>query len=70
MKVLRVLRKGKMVVSATSFHEKILHYVHSSPEAGHRGYHKTLSRAKLDFYWPGMRKDVKMVIRVSDMSSQ
>lgn len=36
-----------------------LHYVHSDPATGHSGYERTLHRAKRDFYWKGMCKDLK-----------
>lgn len=59
-----LLRKGKMlIVPGSSFQRKVLQYIHSSPEAGHVGYHKTLHKAKLDFYWPGMRKDIRRLVK-------
>jgi predicted ester cyclase len=63
-----ILRKGRIyIVQSSSFKEKILHYVHSNPQAGHLGYHKTLQRAKADFFWPGMRKDIRRLIRECDV---
>ncbi|XP_042958052.1 uncharacterized protein LOC122293563 [Carya illinoinensis] len=59
-----LLRKGKIVVvSDSAFKTKVLYYIHNSPQAGHMGYHKTLHRAKQDFYWKGMRKDVKTFVK-------
>lgn len=59
-----LLRKGKMVIVPTiGIHDKILHYIHTSPEAGHRGYQKILSMVKLNLYWSGMRRDIKRVVR-------
>lgn len=56
--------KGKLVVVLeTPIHAKILQHVHSSPEASHMGYHKTLHKARLYFYWLGKRKDIKKVVR-------
>jgi hypothetical protein len=49
---------------------QVLNYVHSDPMAGHSGYEKTLQRAKRDFYWPGMRSDIKQFIRVCDTCQQ
>lgn len=58
------MKKGKLVVvPTTSFYETIMQYVDSIPKTSHMGYHKTLHRAKLDFYCLGMRKDVKWVVR-------
>jgi hypothetical protein len=45
---------------------QVLLYVHSDPMAGHVGYEKTLQRAKRDFYWQGMRRDIKAFIRQCD----
>jgi len=45
---------------------QVLLYVHSDPMAGHAGYEKTLQRAKRDFYWQGMRRDIKAFIRQCD----
>jgi hypothetical protein len=38
--------------------------------AGKSGYEKTLHRAKRDFYWQGMRKDIKKFIRECDIFQQ
>ena len=40
---------------------------HSSPIGGHFGYHKTLSRLKKNFTWPGMRTSIKEYIRSCDI---
>jgi hypothetical protein len=49
---------------------QVLLYVHSDPMAGHSGYEKTLQRAKRDFYWQGMRKDIKKSIRECNTCQQ
>ncbi|XP_035549739.1 uncharacterized protein LOC118349426 [Juglans regia] len=41
---------------------KVLHYVHASPLAGHSGFHKSLHRARINFYWPGLKIEVKKFI--------
>jgi hypothetical protein len=46
---------------------KVLSFVHSDPTSGHSGYDKTLQRAKKDFFWKGMRKDLKSFIRGCDV---
>jgi len=38
--------------------------------AGHSGYEKTLHRAKRDFYWQGMRRDIKNFIKECDTCQQ
>jgi len=49
---------------------QVLLYVHGDPMAGHSGYEKTLHRVKRDFYWRGMRKDIKKFIRECDTCQQ
>lgn len=46
-----ILKKGRIfIVHSSSFKDKILHYIHSNPQAGHSGYLKTVQRAKADFF--------------------
>lgn len=49
---------------------KVLSFVHCDPMAGRSGYEKTLHRAKKDFYWKGMRKDLKKFIRECELCQQ
>jgi hypothetical protein len=49
---------------------QVLNFVHSDLMAGHSGYDKTLQRAKRDFYWKGMRKEIKKFIRECDICQQ
>jgi hypothetical protein len=59
-----ILKKGRLyIVKSSPFKRRILHYIHSNPQAGHSGYHKTVQRAKADFYWSGMRKDIRKLIK-------
>jgi hypothetical protein len=44
----------------------VLQFVHSSSLAGHAGYDKTIHRARKDFFWPGMKADVKRFIMECD----
>ena len=44
----------------------VLHQVHDSPLEGHSGFLKTLHRVKRDFYWPGLRADVRKMVRECD----
>jgi hypothetical protein len=37
---------------------------------GHSSYEKTLQRAKRDFYWQGMRKDIKKFFQECDTCQQ
>jgi hypothetical protein len=42
---------------------QVLAFVHSDPMAGYFGYERTMQRAKRDFFWKGMKKDLKKFIR-------
>lgn len=39
---------------------RILNFTHAYPLAGHSGLHKPLQRARSDFYWPGLKAEVKL----------
>ena len=43
--------------------EQIMLHFHSSPTGGHTGSQKTYSRLKKEFYWQGMRNDIRRIIR-------
>ena len=45
---------------------KVLALIHDSPLGGHSGYLKSLHRAKKDWFWHGMKKDIKAYIRGYD----
>jgi hypothetical protein len=58
-----ILRKGRIyIVKSSPFKEKNQHYIHSNPQVGHSGYPKIMKRAKANFYWPGVRKDIRKLI--------
>lgn len=52
-----------VIVHSSAFYHKVLHHIHASPEASHMRYCKILKKANLDFTWPGMRKDIKNLVR-------
>jgi hypothetical protein len=59
-----IIRKGRLwLVKDSPFQHKVLEFIHSNPSAGHSGYHNTVHRATTNFYWPGMRKDIKKFVR-------
>jgi len=63
--------KGRLSIPASrELREQILHLLHSSPQGGHSGFHKTLHRAKSEFYWEGMRKEVRRFIKECDICQQ
>ena len=43
--------------------EHIMWYFHSSPMGGHTGSQKTHARLKKEFFWHGMRKDIRQMIK-------
>jgi hypothetical protein len=66
-----LLYKHKILLGGSPvLKSQVLHYVHSDPAAGHSGYDKTLQRARRDFYWHGMRRDIKNFIRECDVCQQ
>jgi hypothetical protein len=57
----------KRVYIPSILQDKVLQFVHSSPLAGHVGYDKTIHKARKDFFWLGMKSDVKRFIRECDI---
>lgn len=55
--------KGKVekeqVAVPNSMRSTIQKQCHDAPSGGHLGRHKTLTKIKQSFYWPGMDKDVR-----------
>jgi hypothetical protein len=49
---------------------QVFHYVHCDPMAGHSGFERTMRRAKRDFYWKGMKGDLKRFIRECSVCQQ
>lgn len=59
-----LLYKDKIFLSASSsLKPLVLQHVHDSPIKGHSGYLKTFHRVKQDFFWKGMKIDVKNHIK-------
>jgi transposase InsO family protein len=66
-----LLYKQKIVLGKSpEIKAQVLKFVHSDPMAGHSGYDKTIQRAKRDFYWKGMRREIKRFIRECDNCQQ
>ena len=63
-----LLYKDKIFLNASSsLKPLVLQHVHDRPIAGHSGYLKTLHRAKQDFFWKGMKTDVKNHIKCCEV---
>ncbi|KAF5443243.1 hypothetical protein F2P56_035816, partial [Juglans regia] len=63
-----LFKKGRLVIDPQSlFKAKVLSFIHSDPQAGHSGYLQTYQRAKRDFYWQGMKNDIKRLVRECDI---
>jgi hypothetical protein len=58
-----ILLYKKTVYIPNTLQEKVLQFVHSSSLAGHASYDKTIHRTRKDFFWPGIKSDVKRFIR-------
>jgi len=61
-----LLYKKRLYVSQP-FRTSIMKYVHASPLAGHIGYDKTIHRARRDFFWLGMKADLRAYVRECDV---
>ena len=56
----QLLYKGRLVIPRKStFINTVLSDFHNSPVGGHAGYLKTYKRIAAQFYWTGMKKDIK-----------
>ncbi|KAF5471875.1 hypothetical protein F2P56_008639 [Juglans regia] len=59
-----IIKNGRIVIVPDSpFKAKVLHFIHDDPLADHWGYLKTYQRAKRDFIWKGMKRDIKKLVR-------
>jgi hypothetical protein len=66
-----LLYKNRIVLGQSpELKTQVLMFVHRDPLAGNSGYERTLQRAKKDFYWKGMRKDLKSFIRLCPTCQQ
>ena len=62
-----LLYKGRIYLgTCEALKTAILHQVHDSPLGGHSGFLKTLHRVKKDFYWPGLRADMRKLVKECD----
>ena len=61
------MHKGKIYLgSCDALKGVVLQQVHNSPLGGHSGFLKTLHRVKRDFSWPGLREDVRKLVKECD----
>jgi hypothetical protein len=60
-----LLYKERLYIGPT-LRAKVLQFIHASPVARHAGYDKTIHRARKDFYWQGMKSDIRKFIRECD----
>lgn len=62
------LENGRIVIVAHSnIMGRVLQYIHVNPLAGYSRYLKTYQRAKHDFYWKGMKGNIKKLVREFDV---
>ena len=60
--------KGRFYLGSTyPLKGQILQHVHSSPMAGHSSFLKSYHKAKREFFWHGMKKDLKQFIKECDV---
>lgn len=63
-----LLYKGKIYLGRNcSLKSKVLSLAHDSPLGGHSSYLKTFHRAKRDWFWWGMKQDLKDYIKSCDI---
>ena len=63
-----IFYKGRFFLGpGCSLFPQVLHLVHNSPVVGHSGFLKTYQRAKREFYWDGMKFDIKKFVREYDV---
>ncbi|KAD5961741.1 hypothetical protein E3N88_13214 [Mikania micrantha] len=56
--------KGRLVVpDANDLRPRILYEAHATPIAGHGGFLKTWKRVASQFYWPHLKKDVRVFVQ-------
>jgi hypothetical protein len=46
------------VPSSGELRNLVLKKMHNFPYVIHPGYHKTIATVRIQFFWPGMKKDV------------
>ena len=62
-----LLYEGRMYLgTCDSLKTAILQQVHDGPWGGHSGFLKTLHRVQRDFYWPGLKADVRKYVKECD----
>ena len=52
-----------LIIVPTSLRRVIFSHYHAGPSGAHMGEYKTLFRIRMRFWWPGMRKDIKLWIK-------
>ncbi|KAD5961151.1 hypothetical protein E3N88_12624 [Mikania micrantha] len=56
--------KGRLVVpNVQGLRDKVLFEAHATPIAGHGGFLKTLKRVSAQFFWPNLKKDVRLFVQ-------
>jgi hypothetical protein len=54
-----LLHKNEIFVSNVQDLKRIIfHEMHNVPYAGHPGYQKTIAVVKIQYFWPGMKRDI------------
>ena len=62
-----LLYRGKIYLgTCDALKAAVMQQVHDSPLKGHSRFLKTLHRVQRDFYWPGLRNDVKKHVKECD----
>ena len=62
--IFRNVKHIGLIIAPLSFRRIIFSHYDAGPRGGHMGEYKTLFRIRTRFYWPGMRKDIKLWIKM------
>ena len=46
------------IPNVTYLRRVVMDEIHQTPYSSHPGYHKTISTARKQYFWPGMKKDM------------
>ena len=67
---LPLYRDKVLLSSASPLKPLVLQHAHNSPLGGHSGYLKTMHRIQHDFFWFGMKHDIKHHIKTCETCQQ
>jgi len=61
--ILMNMKYVTLLIVPENLRKPIFSHYHAGPSAGHMGKCKTLYRMRMQFFWPGLRNDVKKWVK-------